>query len=61
MVMKIILFSTMINSSPYITEEEQRILKEKENEKHFLNHKDFIFSVGHYSMKLFLFIFFLNS
>ena len=39
------------NSSPYISEEEQRILNEKENKKHFLNQKDFILSVGHYSIK----------
>ena len=39
------------NSSPYISEEEQRLLNEKENKKHFLNQKDFILSVGHYSIK----------
>ena len=40
------------NSSPYISEEEKRILEEKENRKHFfVQHKNFITSVGKYSMK----------
>ena len=40
------------NSSPYISENEQRILEEKENKKHFFDkHKNFITSVGKYSMK----------
>lgn len=40
------------NSSPYISQEEKRILEEKENKKHFIDkHKNFITSVGKYSMK----------
>lgn len=40
------------NSSPYISEEEQRILEEKESKKHFFDqHKNFVTSVGKYSMK----------
>ena len=40
------------NSSPYISEEEKRILEEKENRKHFFDqHKNFVTSVGKYSMK----------
>ena len=39
------------NSSPYISENEKRILEEKENKKHFFKHKDFVTSVGKYSMK----------
>ena len=39
------------NSSPYISENEKRILEEKENKKHFFKHKNFITSVGKYSMK----------
>ena len=40
------------NSSPYISENEQRILEEKENKKHFFDkHKNFVTSVGKYSMK----------
>ena len=40
------------NSSPYISEEEKRILEEKESRKHFFDqHKNFITSVGKYSMK----------
>ena len=40
------------NSSPYISEDEKRILEEKENKKHFIDkHKNFVTSVGKYSMK----------
>ena len=39
------------NSSPYISENEKRILEERENKKHFFKHKNFITSVGKYSMK----------
>lgn len=40
------------NSSPYISENEKRILEEKENKKHFIDkHKNFVTSVGKYSMK----------
>jgi hypothetical protein len=40
------------NSSPYISEDEKRILEEKENKKHFYDqHKNFVTSVGKYSMK----------
>ena len=39
------------NSSPYISETEQRALEEKENKKHFLENKHFFVSVGKYSMK----------
>ena len=40
------------NSSPYITENEKRILEERENRKHFFDHKkNFVTSVGKYSMK----------
>ena len=40
------------NSSPYISEEEKRILEEKESKKHFVDqHKNFVTSVGKYSMK----------
>ena len=39
------------NSSPYISENEKRILEEKENKKHFFRHKNFVTSVGKYSMK----------
>lgn len=40
------------NSSPYISEDEKRILEEKENKKHFFDqHKNFVTSVGKYSMK----------
>ena len=39
------------NSSPYISENEKRILEEKENKKHFFKHKNFVTSVGKYSMK----------
>ena len=39
------------NSSPYINEHEKKILEEKENKKHFLKNKNFITSVGKYSMK----------
>ena len=39
------------NSSPYITEHEKQILEEKENKKHFFKHKNFVTSVGKYSMK----------
>ena len=40
------------NSSPYISENEQRILEEKETKKHFFDkHKNFVTSVGKYSMK----------
>ena len=39
------------NSSPYISEEEKRILEAKENKKHFYQHKNFVTSVGKYSMK----------
>ena len=40
------------NSSPYISEEEKRILEEKESRKHFFDqHKNFVTSVGKYSMK----------
>ena len=44
--------SFLRNSSPYISENEQRILEEKENKKHFIDrHKNFVTSVGKYSMK----------
>ena len=43
--------SFLRNSSPYITEQERQILEEKENKKHFLKHKNFVTSVGKYSMK----------
>lgn len=39
------------NSSPYINEGEMKIIEEKENKKKFLNNKNFITSVGKYSMK----------
>jgi hypothetical protein len=40
------------NSSPYISDNEKRILEEKENKKHFYDqHKNFVTSVGKYSMK----------
>ena len=39
------------NSSPYISEHEQRKIEEKENKKKFLNKKGFFVSVGKYSMK----------
>ena len=39
------------NSSPYISENEKKILEEKENKKHFFKHKNFVTSVGKYSMK----------
>ena len=39
------------NSSPYINEHEKQILEEKENKKHFFKHKNFVTSVGKYSMK----------
>ena len=39
------------NSSPYISENEKRILEEKEKKKKFLKNKNFITSVGKYSMK----------
>ena len=40
------------NSSPYISDNEKRILEEKENKKHFYDqHKSFVTSVGKYSMK----------
>ena len=39
------------NSSPYISENEKRILEEKENKKHFFKNKNFVTSVGKYSMK----------
>lgn len=39
------------NSSPYISENEKRILEEKENRKHFFKNKNFVVSVGKYSMK----------
>ena len=39
------------NSSPYISENEKRILEEKERKKKFLKNKNFITSVGKYSMK----------
>ena len=39
------------NSSPYITEHEKHVLEEKENKKHFLYNKNFLTSVGKYSMK----------
>lgn len=39
------------NSSPYITEHEKHVLEEKENKKHFLYNKNFVTSVGKYSMK----------
>ena len=41
----------MRNSSPYINEHEKQILEEKENKKHFFKHKNFVTSVGKYSMK----------
>jgi len=43
--------SFLRNSSPYITEHEKQILEEKENKKHFFKHKNFVTSVGKYSMK----------
>ncbi len=39
------------NSSPYISEDEQRKFEEKENKKKFINKKGFFVSVGKYSMK----------
>ena len=39
------------NSSPYITEHEKHVLEEKENKKRFLYNKNFLTSVGKYSMK----------
>jgi hypothetical protein len=39
------------NSSPYISENEKRILEEKEKKKKFFKNKNFITSVGKYSMK----------
>ena len=41
----------MRNSSPYINEHEKQILEEKENKKHFFKNKNFVTSVGKYSMK----------
>ena len=44
--------SFLRNSSPYISEDEKRILEEKESKKHFYDqHKNFVTSVGKYSMK----------
>ena len=43
--------SFLRNSSPYITEHEKQILEEKEKKKHFFKHKNFVTSVGKYSMK----------
>ena len=44
--------SFLRNSSPYISDDEKRILEEKENKKHFYDqHKSFVTSVGKYSMK----------
>ena len=43
--------SFLRNSSPYISENEKRILEEKENKKLFYRHKNFVTSVGKYSMK----------
>ena len=43
--------SFLRNSSPYISEDEKRILEEKENKKHFFKNKEFFTSVGKYSMK----------
>ena len=43
--------SFLRNSSPYISEHEKQILEEKENKKHFFKHKNFVTSVGKYSMK----------
>jgi hypothetical protein len=43
--------SFLRNSSPYITEHEKQILEEKENKKHFFKQKNFVTSVGKYSMK----------
>ena len=43
--------SFLRNSSPYINEHEKQILEEKENKKHFFKHKNFVTSVGKYSMK----------
>ena len=39
------------NSSPYISENENIILEEKENRKHFFKIKDFVASLGKYSIK----------
>ena len=40
------------NSSPYISEDEKRILEERENKKKFIDKKNkFVTSVGKYSMK----------
>ncbi len=43
--------SFLRNSSPYISEDEKRILEERENKKMFYKHKNFVTSVGKYSMK----------
>ena len=43
--------SFLRNSSPYINEHEKQILEEKENKKHFFKNKNFVTSVGKYSMK----------
>jgi hypothetical protein len=43
--------SFLRNSSPYINEHEKQILEEKENKKHFFQNKNFVTSVGKYSMK----------
>ena len=39
------------NSSPYISEEKQRYLNEKENKKHFISKNNFKLFVGKYSCK----------
>ena len=43
--------SFLRNSSPYINEHEKQVLEEKENKKHFFKNKNFVTSVGKYSMK----------
>ena len=42
--------NSLRNSSPYIDEEEKRIIEERENKKKFLNGKGFYTAVGKYSM-----------
>ena len=37
------------NSSPYLSDDEKRRIEEIENKSKFLNHKDFVTSVGKYS------------
>ena len=42
--------NSLRNSSPYIDEEEKRLLDEKENKKKFISDKGFFTAVGKYSM-----------